>query len=110
MLLEEGETAPGVLGLQATTMGNGVCRMVPPMGNGTANSPSVRGRADPGTHLHRDMFSNLEQTLALLEMTSSEILNWAPGALSYCDKGIPTLLHTSSLPLLLCLSGLPQET
>jgi len=97
MLLEEGETAPGVLGLQATTMGNGVCRMVPSMGNGTANSSFIRGRADPGMHPHRDMFSKLEKTLALLGMTSSEVLSWAPGALSYCDRGIPTLLHTHLL-------------
>ena len=97
ILLEEGETAPGVLELQAATMGNGMCRMVPPMGNGTANSPFVRGRADPGTHLHRDMFSKPEKTLTSLEMTSSEVLSWALGALSYCDKGIPTLLHTHLL-------------
>ena len=96
MLLEEDETAPGVLGQQAATMG--VCRMVPSMGNGTANSPSVRGRADPGTHPHRDMFSKLEKTLALLGMTSIEVHSWAPGALSYCVKGIPTLLHTHLLP------------
>jgi len=46
MLLEEGETAPGALGLQAATMGNAVCRTVPSMNNGTANSSSIRGLAD----------------------------------------------------------------
>ena len=46
MLLEEVKTAPGALGLQAATMGNGVCRAVPSLGNGTANSSSIRGLAD----------------------------------------------------------------
>ena len=98
ILSEEGETATGVLGLQAVTIRNGVCRMVPPMGNSTANSSSVRGCTDAGTHPHLDMFSRLEKTLPSLEMTSSEVLSWAPGALWNCDKEIPTLLHTHLLP------------
>jgi len=97
MLLEGGETAPGALGLQAATMGNGVCRTVPSMGNGTANLSSIRGLAYSDTHPHRDMFSKLEMTLALLEMTSREVLSWAPGAPSYCAKEIPALLHTHLL-------------
>jgi len=77
--------------------GNGVCRMVPSMGNVTANSPSDRGRTDLHTHPHLDIFSKLEKTLISLGMTSSNVLSWAQGALSYCDKGIPTLLHTHLL-------------
>jgi len=97
MLLEECETAPGVLGLQAATMGNGVCRAVPSLGHGTAKSSFIRGLADSDTSSHRDMFSKLEMTLAQLDMTSTEVLSWAPGALSYCIRGIPTLLHTHLL-------------
>ena len=82
MLLEEGETAPGALGLQAATMRNGVCRAVPSLGNGTANSSSIRGLADSDTSLHRDMFSKLEMTLTQLDMTSSEVLSWAPTSLA----------------------------
>jgi len=93
MLLEEGETTSGALGLQAATMGNGVCRAVPSLGNGTANSSSIRGLADSDTSSHRDMFSKLEMTPTQLDMTSTEALSWAPGALSYCARGIPTLLH-----------------
>jgi len=97
MRLEGGETTPGALGLQAATMGNGVCRAVPSLGNGTANSSSIRGLADSDTSSHRDMFSKLEMTLVQLEITSSQVLSWAPGALSSCTKGIPTLLHAHLL-------------
>ena len=97
MLLEEGETVPGVLGLQAATMGNGVCRAVPSQENDTANSSYIRDLADSDTSSHRDMFSRLEMTLAQLDITSTEVLSWAPGALSYCARGIPTLLHTHLL-------------
>jgi len=50
------------------------------------------------------MFSRLEKTLALLRMTLSEVLSWAPRALSYCAKGIPTLLHTHLLASLSIMS------
>ena len=50
-LTERGSTTLGVLGLQAATMGNGVSKRVPTMGNGTANSSLIEG-AQIYIHIH----------------------------------------------------------
>jgi len=70
------------------------------MGNGTANSGSSPDRVRFGLHTnsHLDMFSKLEETLLSPGTAPNKVISWASGALSYCDDGIPTLLHSHLLP------------
>ena len=88
-------SSPGAAGgdkrLHVATMGNGVCKLPP---RDETNLFGMFTKLESNDY----MFTKLERTLAQLGMTDEGAITWAPGALSYCAQGNPTLHLTHLIP------------